>query len=145
MRLKCKCKICGRPLSVDCDDGYDVCGDPLRLIGLLTCNPCADHRLEVVKINDAVARLCGSLRSVAVTKANKERRESIQGALFGLLKKFAALHSEDLVFPVDDVVSDVMERPTGWPDALRTLRVSIKQELARRDNQPELARTPHAD
>lgn len=145
--MEAKCKICGVPLDLSIDPEYDTVGDRNRLMPMATCNRCGDMRSKRESYHDDFYRQCVQLIVLTPSKNSEERRQSYKVSLLILARKYAKLiaayHRSSLVIPVEDLVSDLMDKPKHWADALRAFRRHVRTVVREeRERQPAL---PHND
>lgn len=129
-----KCKVCGKPITLNIDDDYAELGDPYKLEKLGTCDKCvAQHALQQ-KMNTALERISAMLRIVG---NDVEERPALLGKAEKILKAYLRLIStkeklrEEL--PWDDTILDKYaahpEKLDGVIDFMRdTVRQVVRQQ-----------------
>lgn len=131
MTLTAKCKMCGKPLTLECDDSYQADHDPFKLIPLATCNRCADYRIERRAITFYIKRLCEQLIFRYYTKIESKDLELIKNALRDLLKKYMRCMAYYRLMPVPEweeaILDDMIAKPRLFCDVLAQIPGMFKQ------------------
>ena len=69
MKHATHCKFCKSPITIEIDDEYSKLGDPFKLIGMASCNRCADLRTERRCLEGKIKRVC----MILALSANKDK------------------------------------------------------------------------
>jgi len=56
--IEARCRVCGKPLTVEIADIYPELGDPLKAVPMATCNRCADLRNRRIETEERLRRIC---------------------------------------------------------------------------------------
>ncbi len=117
MKMEAKCNVCGKALVLLIDDDYAQQHDPLKLIGMATCNACYDQRQSKRQTEECIQRICRRL----MTATNKDRQELIaqfQKPLESWLQKYTTLlctiHRKRQVVLEETVLRSIIEHPDDW-------------------------------
>lgn len=132
MIIKGRCKICHRPLDLECDDDYDL-GDPFKLAAMVTCNRCYDQRGRYAVLHREIGTICKSITSTPIAKRHElllESREPIQI----LTKKYAEAFQEfnggpEVVWD-DEFPQMILDHPDKWFKILEDYRRGTSKQWA---------------
>lgn len=132
MKLAVNCKICKRPLTVDCDDDYAAMGDPFKLSKMATCNSCYDMRDERLRYEQYTVNWCNRL--LCAPKKNRDQHvQDIREALFKCTRKYAEIvariNRSSRVFWDDELVNLLMDKPEKSGDILRHYRMNFYRDI----------------
>jgi len=83
------CQFCKKPLVLRVSDDYAELGDPMNLIKLASCNPCADLRVKARKEEEAIAKGCYRLIEVRQKKDSGAVQSQIRLLLDSVTRKYA--------------------------------------------------------
>lgn len=133
MIIETKCKLCGRPLKVPCEEGYDYKLDTLglmRLVPLLACNRCADYAVERRRIFYPIKRLCEQL--ILRRWAKEQDEPKIAEALGELMRKYIRLMADYRGVTAPDwdesLLDAVVKSPRHFGDVLRRIPLMFRTQ-----------------
>lgn len=113
MKKESKCKVCGKTLVLTIDDDYAAMGDPQKLSGLATCNPCYDNLSTRSNCERQVFRACRTL--AMQPRLSSEIRTRIRDVLVKTTKSYALavaefFHAKEYMWD-EEFVNMLMDMP----------------------------------
>jgi hypothetical protein len=113
--IKAACKFCKRPLELRIDDEYAKLRDPYHLLGLASCNKCADFMDDRRKVHGEIKKHAMRLFSREIKKENLPGTREI---LTKLIQRYMRLIADYRDLPMPDwdnaLVDDMLSKPGNY-------------------------------
>jgi hypothetical protein len=133
MKHATTCKFCRKPLVLEIDDAYLELGDPLKIIPLAACDPCADVRNKISSIEMNIGKLCIALcRNPSDDQIGRARK-----GLDTLCNQYAMAIAE--VNHAEQYLADpefakwLAEKPGQWTQILSKYRQLCRTEFGKKE------------
>ncbi len=121
MIIKAVCKFCKKPLELHADDEYFANGDKfemMRLVPMVVCNSCADHRVDRRKIVEAIVRAAQQVISRKRSAQKPEEDDKLREKLRELLKRYLRLMADHRREPVPNWDEAILDHVMAQPEKI---------------------------
>lgn len=134
------CKFCGVPVTVESDADCPMSWVD-SLLGMLSCNRCADYRAGMSRIGAAIRKVCLNYIQLINSKTSTEdaahkARKLLEGLTWKVADATCRFYRIKTIYS-HDFVDQIMEKPDKSAIILRTYAGLVRDEAKRQRQQHE--------
>jgi hypothetical protein len=124
------CKFCQKPLVIKIDDGYAEMGDPLKLLQYAACNACADLRVDIRRLEEAIGKAANFVSLLTSKQKIEVPGDKLKQALEKFTRKYAEkiaiLFKKETIVWAADFPDMIFENPGQWGKIVNDYRRAIR-------------------
>lgn len=132
MKHALHCKFCKKPITVEIDDAYAELGDPMKLLPMACCNPCADLRVKRRNIEEnikAVAMILVQCKGKVPQAISQMASEQLRVKTQAYCKLIAEWHDMSGMAWDENIPAAIMDHPDMWYSVLERLWKIFKEDV----------------